>query len=149
MARSYKHWSDDDIAYLKSEYHKADINEMAEKLGCTMSALHNKAFVLGLKRGQLTNRKLRKHDIEWLKKNYSKYSNRTIAIYLGTSLRYVKKLGIKYGIRKSEEYYKECAEHSKANRKRSIDNWRKQNPEKVREWQRRYRLKKKNYDNNG
>ena len=138
-----KRWNDEDIAYLKSEYHKADIKEMAERLGCTMSALHNKAFVLGLKRGQLTNKRKLKYDIEWLKNNYGKYSNKTLAIYLGTKVGYVKKLAIKYGLRKPERYFKEIHDYSRANHSRHIMEWRARNPEKVKEYNRRYREKKK------
>lgn len=110
-----KRWSDEEIKILKAEYHFADMDELSRKIGRRVSCIHQKAFVLGLKRGQLTNRKKLKYDIEWLKKNYGKYSNKTLAIYLGTKEGYVKKLAIKYGLRKPERYFKEIRDYSRAN----------------------------------
>lgn len=137
--KRYK-WDEEKIAILVAEYKFADIDKLAEKLGCKLiSTIYNKAFQLGLKRGQLTNRRRNsKHDIKWLEKNYRHYSNKTLAIYLGTSVRYVKKLAIKFNLHKDyiEPYTKE-----KDNLCR--ESWRKRNPEKVREYNQRYREKLK------
>lgn len=140
-----KRWNEEEIKILKEEYHFADINKLSEKIGRKVSCIQQMAFKLGLKRGQLTNKRKLKHDISWLKKNYGIYSNRTLAIYLGTSVKYVKKLGIKYGLSKSGQYYAECLEHRKANHYRYVKAWRERNPDKVKEHNRRY-IEKKKYE---
>lgn len=150
MGRHFK-WTDDSLAVLKSRYPtEKSLETLANDIGCTIPALYQKAFALKLFRGQRrgTHKFMLKYytqeQFDFVSKNYRNMSNRTLAVVSGVHIKALKKWAHIHGWRKSERYKEECREFSANKHRNSIRRWKEAHPERVKEWNRRYREKKRN-----
>lgn len=142
-------WSDEDLKIFIKEYPKSDINRLAKKLDRTPSSLYSKALKLGIQRqvnAVKPNREklLNEEQREWFKKNFAHLSNKTISVMLHLPVPVIKKLALRYRLRKSERYRKECKEYSYQRKRRKIEEWQSKNKDKVKEYKQRYIKRKQN-----
>lgn len=143
-----REWTNEDLEIFLKEYKTADIKKLCKKLNRTPSALYSKAIKLGIVREPTAIKPIRRklltdEEYLWFKRNYAELSNKTIAVILKLTVPSVKRLALRYGLRKSERYRKECKEYSYNRKRKKIDEWQNKNPEKVKEYKQRY-IKRKN-----
>lgn len=139
MTRKPTFWTDERVGILKRKYPVAPtIAELADELGCTESAVRNKAYKLKLRREVST---YTTEQFELVRKRYHDTSNMTLSVLSGVNANTLKNWAAKYRWGKSEKYYAECRAYSKIKQALAIQRWRDKNPEKVAEYHRRYKEK--------
>lgn len=104
-----KHYSKEELDFIKSNYSDIPIEEIASSLNRTPKAIRSKIGLLGLKLAELPRNdpyKWSEHEIEFIKDNYSNMSDAKIAkvLCLNVSLVCRKRLDLGLKIHKHEDY---------------------------------------------
>lgn len=84
------------------------VEEISRLLGRTFGSVQGRIRVLGLRKEHPRKKKLSESDLLWLRLNYPNMRNELIALKFGTSKRYVSSLASSMGLRKSEQFIREC-----------------------------------------
>lgn len=154
MSRTYTLWTDERTEALRRGYAKADsLATLAGELGCSVKAIHSKAFALGLRRRSATFRPqlYTKEQFELVRRHYPDMSNKTLSVVSGVSPGAIRKWQQMFGWRKSDRYREECKEYTSSRkgtseRRRALQReyarrYREKYPERVAESKRKYREK--------
>lgn len=136
---SYRLWSAEEEAYLREHYAATPNAELARSLNRTPPSIQKHALILGLNKAPQTDPKV----AEWLMNNYANYSISFCATMTGLTPKQVTNFAHKHGLRKSERYRRECQDFSNARYKEQRREWRLKHLDRFKEYDRRYRAKKR------
>lgn len=94
-------WTAEEVKYLKANYEKVPLEDMAAKLGRSAGSVHSKLSVMGLKAPRVEFTWFAE-DIEYLKANYMDMTVRQLAIKLARSEGQIKHVAKQLGLRKED-----------------------------------------------
>lgn len=103
-----RRWCVEDLDILRREYPVSDLNQLAERLGKTISAVKSKAKLLGIVRSESV-RVWNKGRVKILMEIYPDMRNSEIASVIGVSESAVSGMAFKLGLKKSREFKDRCS----------------------------------------
>lgn len=107
-----KIWTKSDENELRELYGKMTAEALAVRFGTTTRAVYQKCFTLGLRKEQPGKIHLSQQQELWLKINFPHMSNRICALMLGLKVCTLEKKARELGLRKTEQFKKECQLHA-------------------------------------
>lgn len=103
------YWTPEEIEDLRKIYKSTTADQLAQHFGKSKKAIQLKCFRLGLKKGYGHSKiRLNDRDCLWLRLNFPHIRNEICATYLGISLRTVNRIAPEMGLKKTEQFMKEC-----------------------------------------
>lgn len=112
-------WSEDKVNTLKQLYATHTSRQIADILGTTWRAVYVKAWHLGLRKEQPSKIRLTAEQKLWMKLNFPHMATEICATHLGISPRSVCRFAQSLGLRKTEQFMKECQAHTARKAKES------------------------------
>lgn len=96
-----RYWTEEEVKYIKANFEKVPLEDMAAKLGRSAGSVHSKLSVMGLKAPRVEFTWFAE-DIEYLKANYMNMTVRQLAIKLARSEGQIKHVAKQLGLRKED-----------------------------------------------
>lgn len=126
---AYK-WSDDEVQFLKENYNDFSNSQLSNKMGRSPSSIEKKLKRLGLKKSSRSfSMKWSDDDINFLKKNYSKMTNKELSEILRRSPKTILNRASKMGLSKDKNHLSKVAKvrYKKTNNVTTTNNLKSEN----------------------
>lgn len=107
-----KKWTQAEEDELRALYGTMTGPALAVRFGTSISSVYQKCSKLGLKKEQPNTIHLMPDQERWLKLNYPHMATEICALFLGISQSSVTRLARRLGLRKTEQFMKECLAHT-------------------------------------
>ena len=114
-----KKWTQAEEDELRALYGTMTAPALAVRFGTTTRALYQKCFKLGLKKEQPNTIHLTSEQQRWMRLHYPHMATEICALILGISPRSVTRQARRLGLRKTEQFMKECQAHTSKRAKES------------------------------
>lgn len=114
-----KVWTKAQEDELRELYGTMTAEALAVRFGTTKGAIYQKSYQMGLKKEQPNKIHLTPQQELWMKIHWPHMSNEICALMLGISLRSVVRQARRLGLKKTEQFMKECQAHTAKKAKES------------------------------